>query len=261
MMMIKFYKYQGTGNDFIMIDNRAGTFDRNNHQLVQRLCERRFGIGADGLILIENNSEVDFEVVYYNADASQSLCGNGSRCAVRFAEFLKIIKDTATFLAIDGVHEAKIKPDIIKLKMHDVARIEAGDDYYFIDTGSPHYVSFCDNNQNLNVVELGKQIRYNDRFKDKGVNVNFVHEIAKDIISVRTYERGVEGETFSCGTGVTACAIAYAIKNDYQEGSYEIQTKTLGGNLSINLTLKKYQVVDIWLNGPAEEVFQGEIKS
>ncbi len=256
-MKIEFYKYQGTGNDFIMIDNRCNAFDRNNHQKVVELCERRFGIGADGLILIENAEGYDFEVVYFNADATQSLCGNGSRCAVKFAEYLGIINSQTTFLAIDGGHEAVIEGDIVKLKMNDVNEVEQGGDYFLIDTGSPHYIQFLDDNQNIDIVERGRAIRYNDRFKKQGVNVNFVQVKGEKSLNVRTYERGVEGETFSCGTGVTACAIAHGINQGFK-GKQTIDIETKGGALSIDLNIiENNKVADIWLNGPGKAVYSG----
>lgn len=256
MKNIQFYKYQGTGNDFIMIDNRAMVFDGGEHHLITRLCNRKFGIGADGLILIQNHPDCDFEMVYYNADASQSMCGNGSRCAVKFAQKLNIIQDHCTFMAIDGLHEATISNGHIKLKMGDVNQINKVEEDFFINTGSPHYVKFVDNVEKFPVYEAGKAIRNSEVYIEKGTNVNFVSFNGHNQIFVRTYERGVEDETLSCGTGVTACALA-ASYSDYES---PVKVKTLGGLLEISFTKNGSEAFEnIILSGPAEEVFSGTI--
>lgn len=254
---MNFYKYQGTGNDFVMIDNRSNVFDKTNIQLVQQLCNRKFGIGADGLILIENHNEFDFEMIYFNADGSKSFCGNGSRCAVAFAKYLGIIESQAYFLSTDGEHEAWInKNGEVSLKMHDVENIEKGADYYFIDTGSPHYIIQTDNLQTLNVKEQGAAIRYNERFENEGTNVNFVEQ-KNGKTTLRTYERGVEDETLSCGTGVTA--VALSIADQQQLGASKIEIQTQGGLLKVAFKRDAAKFTDIWLIGPAEMVFKGEI--
>ena len=258
-MKIVFHKYQGTGNDFIIIDNRNLNFKSANIKAIVQLCDRKFGIGADGLMLLESKPGYDFEVKYYNSDGSQSLCGNGSRCIVNFARELKIIKDKTIFWAIDGEHEAVIgKNKIVSLKMHDVNKVEAGFDFYFLNTGSPHYVSFVTSLKKLDVYQLGKKIRNSPRFKREGTNVNFV-EIKSNTLFIRTYERGVEGETLSCGTGVTAVALAASIQTKAKNKDwYNINTK--GGNLKVKFKKKKDgSFSDIWLEGPAEFVFKGEI--
>jgi diaminopimelate epimerase len=256
MSKIHFYKYQGTGNDFVMIDNREHIFP-DDKELVQRLCHRKFGIGADGLILIQNHSDYDFEMVYYNSDASQSLCGNGSRCAIHFANHLGIIQEKTNFLAIDGPHEAEIKNEMIHLKMGNVKEVNFIKDDFFINTGSPHYIRFVDKIHAVNVVEEGQKIRYSPSFKEVGTNVNFVEVRSKDEIFVRTYERGVEDETLSCGTGVTACVLASSFKNL----NSPVKVKTLGGNLQVSFSREEEtEYKEIYLIGPAEIVFQGEIE-
>lgn len=256
-MQIEFYKYQGTGNDFVMIDNRKNVFDKANLKAVQQLCDRRFGVGADGLILIENIEDLDFNMIYFNADGTQSFCGNGSRCAVSFAKFLGIIEKQAMFLSTDGEHEAWINDaGEVSLKMHDVENIEKGEGYYFINTGSPHYIVEVDSVETTNVREEGSAIRYNDRFKAEGTNVNFV-KFSDTELSIRTYERGVEDETLSCGTGVTAAALSLADKNKLSAGV--IYVNAAGGNLKVGFKRNGNVFSDIWLIGPATSVYKGTI--
>ena len=211
---MEFYKYQGTGNDFVMIDNRSGEWDNLSIKNIQKLCDRRFGIGADGLIKINTKEGVDFEVDYYNSDGSKSFCGNGARCSVAFAHFLSIFKNNKTvFTAIDGLHKAEITEDIVKLKMGDVNDINIDGSDSVLDTGSPHYVKYVEDIANFNVFAEGNHIRNSENYREKGINVNFVENISDDEIFVRTYERGVEDETFSCGTGVTASALTFLQKH------------------------------------------------
>jgi diaminopimelate epimerase len=255
-MEIKFFKYQGTGNDFVMIDGRGKELSFTPDQ-VATICDRRFGIGADGLIILREHATYDFEMDYYNADGSKSFCGNGSRCAQAFAQQLGIIADTSYFLAIDGTHYGKSIGEAYATKMGDVSEIELHGDDYFIDTGSPHYIKYVANVDKVNVEEEGRAIRNSDPYKEKGTNVNFVAE-GTVALQVRTYERGVEGETYSCGTGVTAVAISFLIKNDSYQKEVAIQTK--GGPLSIRLEREKDSTFkNIWLVGPAELVFKGEL--
>jgi len=257
-MKLEFVKYQGTGNDFIIIDNRNKRFDKANVDLIQHLCDRKFGIGSDGLILIENHKEWDFDMLFFNPDGSQSFCGNGSRCAVAFAKELELISDFAKFNSTDGYHEASINNlGEVKLKMHDVNDIEINELYHYMDTGSPHYNCFKNNIDTINIVEKGKEIRYNERFKDVGTNVNFIEQLSKGI-KVRTYERGVENETLSCGTGVTACALSTALVNEIQKGEIKVNTK--GGDLSVSFSQTENGFEDIWLIGPTMFVFKGEIE-
>ncbi|HWZ23578.1 MAG TPA: diaminopimelate epimerase [Cytophagaceae bacterium] len=254
-MELKFYKYQGTGNDFIMVDNRLGVFDINNTLLIEKLCHRRFGIGADGFILLENEQGYDFKMVYFNSDGRQSsMCGNGGRCIVQFAHDLGVIGDRTSFLAIDGAHDAYIEKGLVHLKMIDVDQIENNGDHFYMNTGSPHYVKAVEEINKYPVVEEGRKVRNSSRFKEKGTNVNFT-EKENELLHVRTYERGVEDETFSCGTGVTAAALAAS----YSGMSSPVQIQTLGGALSISFKKTDAGFKDIYLIGPAESVFEGTV--
>lgn len=257
-MEFSFYKYQGTGNDFIMIDDRVENFPEQDLQLVQNLCDRKFGIGADGLILIRNKEGYDFEMIYFNADGSQSMCGNGARCAVAFSKFLGIISDQTSFMAIDGPHTANIADELISLEMSPVNSLSNAGQDYFVNTGSPHHVRFVEDVIAYPVVEAGKAIRYSEAYQPKGTNVNFITPISENEIHVRTYERGVEDETLSCGTGVTACALVYGYQNELNE----VKIKTPGGNLSVNFTsAADGSFQNIILTGPAQQVYQGKWKS
>ncbi|MEM9824148.1 MAG: diaminopimelate epimerase [Bacteroidota bacterium] len=256
---IPFYKYQGTGNDFILIDNRgAGHLQGRDTALIQQLCDRRFGIGADGLILLQERQGYDFEMVYFNADGRESsMCGNGGRCITAFAKFLDIIGESAHFLAIDGPHDAFVGIDNwVELKMTDVPEVEQGEDYFLLDTGSPHYIVFVEDIDDIDVIKNGQAIRYSKRFREEGVNVNFV-EKKRNGIMVATYERGVEGETLSCGTGVTAAAIAYGLQTP-EDGHREVAISSKGGRLKVRFqTTAEGKFYDIWLGGGAEQVFSG----
>lgn len=256
---MKFYKYQGTGNDFIVVDDREATFSLNKNQ-IHTLCDRRFGIGADGLMLLQNATDYDFRMVYYNSDGTEgTMCGNGGRCLVRFAHDLGIIQNSTEFIAVDGPHQAEVFPDRISLKMQDVDSIENLDNAHYTNTGSPHYVRFCPNLKEFNVFENGAKIRYSEEFKNQnGTNVNFVEEIGENELFVRTYERGVENETYSCGTGVTAAAlIAHHSKNIKSP----ISIKTIGGNLQVSFEKNNQNMyINIYLIGPAVKVYEGFIK-
>ncbi|MGV6831292.1 MAG: diaminopimelate epimerase [bacterium] len=258
-MQTTFYKYQGTGNDFVIIDNRQLFFDKNDTNYISELCDRRFGIGADGLILLENHPTLDFKMVYFNADGNESsMCGNGGRCMVKFARFLNIIEDSAQFEAIDGVHDAKISADKVYLKMNDVSNIMTNRTDFVLDTGSPHYVANVENIKDLNVKEKGASIRYSESYKAEGINVNFVEPLGDSRFAVRTYERGVEAETLSCGTGVTAVALAMHKANHTE--SNIVSLKTEGGELQVQFEESEGKYYDIWLIGPAEQVFKGELQ-
>lgn len=254
-MLISFYKYQGTGNDFILIDNRDSSFPKENTELVKKICDRRFGIGGDGLILLENHQELDFQMIYYNSDGNEStMCGNGGRCIVAFAHFLTIFNDKTKFNAIDGVHEAEISGNQVRLKMKNVFEIKQVNSDYELDTGSPHYVKLVENLDILDVYQEGKKIRNSNRYQDHGINVNFVEKISDNEIFVRTYERGVEDETYSCGTGVTASSLSLMKDNSIQK----ITVKTLGGMLSVEAEKTENSFENIWLEGPAIQVFNGK---
>lgn len=255
-MTINFYKYQGTGNDFVMIDNRDNHFP-DDISYVQKLCDRRFGIGADGLILIENHPSLDFEMVYFNADGSKSLCGNGSRCAVNFAKQLGIIENETNYLTIDGPYRATIDNDrIVHIHMRNIEGLEIKNDAFFLNNGSPHHIIFTDNNANTDVYNLGKTIRESDEYKPGGTNVNFVEILDNQSIDVRTFERGVEDETLSCGTGVTASSLAASKKGVVSP----ISVKTKGGILSVKFDANDNgEFENIWLSGPAQLVFEGKV--
>ena len=256
-MNIQFLNYEGAGNDFIIIDNRSLFFDDSNQKLIQSLCDRKFGIGSDGLILLQDVINYDFEMVYYNADGHLgSMCGNGGRCVVDFAKQLNIFEKECHFLACDGPHLATWTCSDISLRMQNVEVIENGIDYFFLDTGSPHYVKFVKDIESINVFEEGQKIRYNERFKNGGTNVNFV-QIKDQKLYIRTYERGVEDETLACGTGVVASVVsAYEVKLN---SNNSVKVIALGGDLKENFEKKDhYHSID--LVGPYNCVFKGEIK-
>lgn len=257
-MIHTFYKYQGTGNDFILIDNRPGQISKNDTKKIRFLCDRRFGIGADGLILLEDHDSYDFRMVYFNSDGNEStMCGNGGRCIVRFAEFLGVVNGHATFEAIDGPHQAIIEGDLVKLQMQDVEGVQQFDDHVFLNTGSPHHVQMETDLDTLDVQSKGAEIRYAAPYNSAGTNVNFVKKHSDSEFAVRTYERGVEGETLSCGTGVTAVALAMNYKGETEKN--HITLKTQGGNLHVTFKKQGDSYKDVWLIGPAEQVFKGEI--
>ena len=257
MKNIEFFKYQGTGNDFVMIDDRKEEFNLTDNKLIARLCNRKFGIGADGLILIRNHQTADFEMIYYNADGHlTSLCGNGSRCAVMFARQLGIIHGACSFLTVEGILQAKVEDDLVFLNMPDVSGVESFSDHYFLNTGSPHHICFVNGVREYDVFGEGRKIRNGAPYFEEGSNVNFVEELGQSSIFVRTYERGVEDETLSCGTGVTAAALVHAMNG----ASSPVKIKTLGGELKI--AFKKQDngaFEEIYLIGPAIKVFEGKI--
>lgn len=257
-MELNFYKYQGTGNDFVILDNRDGRYSSLNSSQVAFLCHRRFGIGADGLMMLNSNEHYDFEMKYFNSDGPEgSMCGNGGRCLVKFAYHLGISSENFHFIAVDGPHEAKVNEQgLVSLKMQDVQGITRIGEDSLLNTGSPHYIKNVNDLQHFDVFKEGRAIRYNETFSKDGVNVNFVEPIERDSISVRTYERGVEDETYSCGTGVTAAAIAIFGSNDSVR---HVRILTKGGELSVDFCGLHNEFNNIWLNGPAELVFEGKI--
>lgn len=258
-MKIKFDKYQGAGNDFILLDNRENSYDGITTKQIAKMCDRHFGIGADGLMTLNKKEGFDFEMVYFNADGKEgSMCGNGGRCMVQFASVHGIKKNEYSFSAIDGVHLAEIDLDKeISLKMGDVKDIQFSLDHYVLDTGSPHYVKFVSDIKNFDVVTEGRKIRNSKEYAAKGINVNFVENISEDQIYVRTYERGVEDETLSCGTGITASALIAAHN---ENGFNRVEVRTKGGDLSVEFEkIGETEFKNIWLSGPATFVFCGEI--
>ena len=257
-MKINFVKYQGTGNDFVMLDNMSGNFDSLTIEQVRFLCDRKMGIGADGLIKLSKDDSADFYVDYFNADGTQSFCGNGARCSTAFAKEIGLIESATRFNAIDGIHRAEINHEnIVRLEMLNVAEIDHIDEDFFVDTGSPHYVHFKAEGD-ADIVSYGKSIRYSDRFEKEGVNVNYLIEKSKFEIRVETYERGVEDETLSCGTGVTACGLIQMMKHSELE---RVHVETKGGNLSVEANADgQGGFNNIWLIGPAFLVFHGAIE-
>lgn len=260
-MKIHFHKYQATGNDFILIDNLSGALKLSTDQ-VKILCDRKFGIGADGLMLIEKHPTAHFTLNYYNSDGSQSLCGNGSRAAVKMAASLGLINGKARFEAYDGLHDAELEEGgIVRLKMNDVNGVRTLGDDLFIDTGSPHFIRFVSDANTHPVLEEGRKIRYNPDFQPGGTNVNFVEKEEGNAIFVRTYERGVENETLSCGTGVTAAALAAS----YHGLHSPVNVRTLGGALRVEFKTsqpagEQVRFQDIFLIGPAKMVFEGDLE-
>lgn len=257
-MKIHFSKYQGTGNDFVMLDNLSGNYNNLSIEQIQAICDRRFGIGADGLIKINASENFAFEMDYYNADGSKSFCGNGARCAVEFATTLGIKTESVNFEAIDGEHFATRSHQEIRVKMKDVSFIESDGDAFVVQTGSPHYVQFQSTRAIKDIVEFGKNIRYSEKYKLEGINVNLVQVLADDSIAIETYERGVEDETLSCGTGATACALVLDYLANKELSRVNVQVK--GGDLAVEFKrvgLGQYE--EIFLIGPAKFVFSGMI--
>jgi diaminopimelate epimerase len=258
-MEINFDKYEGTGNDFVMIDNRNNLFPKKEVKLIAHLCDRKFGIGADGLILLENDSETDFKMVYFNSDGNQSsMCGNGGRCLVAFAKKLNIIQNTASFTASDGIHHATISNDnSVALQMKDVDSIKTDSNYTFLDTGSPHHIEMVSAISKVEVKSQGAAIRYGAIYGSVGANVNFVEQINENTFSIRTYERGVEDETLSCGTGATAVAIAMNFIEKTNSNTITINVQ--GGKLEVSFDKMDSHYSNVFLKGPASFVFQGKI--
>jgi diaminopimelate epimerase len=255
-MRIPFSKYHGAGNDFIIIDNRKSQFSPKT-SLINKLCHRQFGIGADGLMLLEQDPDSDFKMRYFNSDGKEStMCGNGGRCIVLFAKNLGIINGQTRFFGIDGLHLANIVDEnTVNLKMKDVDDIEHNDDFYLLNTGSPHYVTFVNDIDSIDVTLEGRLIRQSMLTDSGGVNVNFV-QITSDGIKIRTYERGVEGETLACGTGAVASAIATNHWLEDQKNDYQINAR--GGILNVSFIKSgDEKFTNIWLKGPAIHVFDG----
>lgn len=256
---LHFRKYQGTGNDFIMIDDRANALQLSEEQIAW-LCHRRFGVGADGLILLRSLESYDFEMCYYNSDGRiSSMCGNGGRCIARFARDLGMNKKEFSFIAVDGEHRARVTEAEVSLKMKSVSDIQSRGSDWWLDTGSPHHLRFCEEEEleRDGVMVEARAIRYSEPYRDEGVNVNFVAR-SPEALRMRTYERGVEAETYSCGTGVTAAALA--ANHAEEPGEKEVKVHTRGGDLRVRFTRDSNgHYSDIWLTGPAVSVFDGKI--
>ena len=254
-MKLEFYKYQGTGNDFVMIDNRTKKFPKENTTVISKLCHRNFGVGADGVILIESDPTYDFKMIYFNADGSQTFCGNGGRCAVAFAKYLEILNFETKFRAFDGEHLATIEDGIVSLKMIDVDKIEVKNNAVYAYTGTQHHVELVDSLDNFPVFKRGREIRYS--YNEPGSNVNFTEQINSSTFRVRTYEKGVENETLACGTGVTAVAIAMHKTGKTKSNSISLPVE--GGNLEVSFTEENGIYKNVFLKGPAAFVFKGNI--
>jgi diaminopimelate epimerase len=259
-MQIAFQKYQGAGNDFIMLDNRDSKYSGLNTAQIAQLCHRNKGIGADGLILVEQAEKADFKMVYFNADGKEStMCGNGGRCVVAFAKALSIIDSQTTFEAIDGLHEAEILSDQqVRLGMTTVSSLTVHQNALVLNTGSPHYVALQDTLAQIDMVKEGAAIRNSEPFKAEGINVNFIACTPSGELTIRTYERGVENETLACGTGAVAGALA-ADHWNLLEGKNPIRLHALGGTLEVAFNKNDQGYEKITLLGPAEYVFSGTI--
>lgn len=254
-MKISFTKYQGAGNDFVMLNNLDGSYENLTMDHIQFLCDRKLGVGADGLIKLSASSNSNFLVEYFNADGSQSFCGNGARCSVAYAKELGVVDEDVVFEAIDGFHKASFINEEVRLEMLPVLSIEKIGNDYILDTGSPHYVRISDEKE-IDIVSFGKEIRFSDLYKKNGINVNLVYGVTDTLIEVQTYERGVEDETLSCGTGVTACALVWMSLHD---GVKEVNINTKGGKLKVEAERSLDGYSSIWLTGPAKHVFKGSI--
>ncbi len=257
-MTLTFHKYQGAGNDFIIIDNREDLFPKNKTQIISKLCDRKFGIGADGLLLLEKSDTSDFKMIYFNADGNEStMCGNGGRCIVAFAKKIDLIDKETTFEAIDGIHFAQIEGALINLQMIDIQQIQHHKEHLFVNSGSPHHIVLTTHLKTCNVVSNGRKIRYGAPYFEEGSNVNFVEKIDENHFKVRTYERGVEDETLACGTGATAVAVAMYDANLTANNHLFIETE--GGNLEVSFHKENDCYTNIFLKGPATFIFSGEI--
>lgn len=264
MQNVIFFKYEGAGNDFILLDGiRHPEYRELNQREIEFLCHRKFGIGADGLMILAPSDAFHFEMIYFNSDGRpSSMCGNGGRCIAAFAKERGYIQNHCTFQAPDGIHTADIDENgLVRLSMNEVQNIHLlENDQYQLDTGSPHYVQFTEENlQDIDMVKLGKLIRYSPPYELNGINVNAVKILRPDHLQMRTYERGVEDETLSCGTGVTAAALAYIHQKDATQTTHNISIQTNGGILSVQASYKDGRFTKVVLTGPATFVFEGKI--
>lgn len=256
---IQFFKYQGAGNDFVLIDDRSGLFDSKNEKLIRELCDRRFGIGGDGLMLLQDTNNFDFRMVYFNADGKEgTMCGNGGRCIVAFARDLGLIDKETVFLAVDGRHEASIQDNQVRLGMVNVDHYTMDGEAFVLNTGSPHYVQFVDDVAHLDVDQLGAEIRNAPTYVEQGINVNFVEQEADGNYFVRTFERGVEAETYACGTGAVASAMSVALQSG-MDNAFSIPIRVLGGALRVEFQKQGHHFSNVFLLGPAKRVFTGRL--
>ncbi|MEL6389711.1 MAG: diaminopimelate epimerase [Bacteroidota bacterium] len=260
-MKIPFQKYQATANDFIIVDQMKHSYlEQPESKIISRLCDRRLGVGADGLMLITPAKDADFRMIYYNSDGREStMCGNGGRAIAHMAYLLGYTGEQTTFEAIDGIHEARIVGSEVDLHMIDVNGVSIYEQDYVVDTGSPHYVTWREGLRHLDISHLGASIRYSAAFEKEGINVNFCEQ-RNESVHVRTYERGVEGETHSCGTGVTAAALALSHQQQWKDGSHIVPIVTKGGKLKVSYDKVQDSYTNIWLSGPATKVFEGVIE-
>ena len=271
MIRIPFTKMTGAGNDFVVIDNRNMLIRGSVETFAQRVCDRKFGIGSDGLLLLEPSSKAEFLMRYVNADGSMgSMCGNGGRCIARFAHSLGIVPVEMTFEAVGFVYRATVQKDTVRLHMKDPTQVEALTlhldtrdlDAYFLDTGSPNVVVFSEDLETpLELVDMdaiGHEIRWHERFQPEGTNVNIVQLLSDNSISNRTFERGVECETLACGTGSVAAAIVVALKKRLM-APITVQTQS-GKSLRIDFNTTNRRFADVVLEGDARVTFVGELK-
>ncbi len=259
--MISFHKYQGAGNDFVIIDNRNGEIFLSSGQ-IRRLCDRKFGVGADGLMLLERSERADFAMSFFNPDGSSGMmCGNGGRCMVAFAKAVGACGEDCIFEAPDGIHRAKIQKGKVELQMCDVQKPLFYEDGVHLDTGTSHFVRFVEDLNAVDIENDGRKLRYDERFAAfNGCNVNFVKIESRNSISIRTYERGVEAETLACGTGVTAAALVAALKQGFEDGKHHMEVSARGGELSVGFKKCGESFFEITLTGGAEFVFSGRIE-
>ncbi|MFY7861194.1 MAG: diaminopimelate epimerase [Chitinophagales bacterium] len=251
---MEFYKYHGCGNDFILLDGR-NIQENFSKSLIEKICHRRFGVGADGFMILSLVSGYDFEMKYYNSDGKESsFCGNGGRCIVKFAQDLGIIRDSALFLFEGKTYTAFLDGESIFLHMKNVDSILVQNEIFVLDTGSPHHVTFIESIDSFDLITYARHIRFSDSFPD-GINVNIVEQMTPNKIKMRTYERGVEDETYSCGTGVVAAVLAASTRAKNVENRYEVETK--GGQFEVEFQKDEIKFHQIILKGPAEKVFQG----
>jgi len=260
MRQVSFYKYQGAGNDFILVDNRNEDYSFINLDLIKKMCNRHFGIGSDGFIFINKHQQFDFDMRFHNPDGTQSFCGNGARCAVAFYSFLVNRIGQFTFNAFDGFHTAELMENgMVRLEMNDVTEIiKHSETNYELYTGSPHLIQFKSDIDSIDVIQEGAKIRFSEKYKAEGININFIQVIDYQSILIRTYERGVEDETLACGTGITAAALAFA-KNVKMSGFNRVNVSARGGELFVEFDSKENGFDSIVLEGPASFVFKGEI--